>query len=181
MPDDLNLAVSLFFITFILFQPPSAAVGRWLGGKHWIPVMMVRGTRPKNNATTAIGGLTNSRTARLGLCYLGAGVCQGPWWVPSPDLLVLFRVDESPINLCVVGHRFTNRNPPPDRRLRSRILPHRRGIPLVLLLPIRPRREGRALLWPICRCGRLFRGHLYVAKRKLRLIPSKRGGVFADV
>ncbi|TKW48658.1 putative transporter, partial [Colletotrichum tanaceti] len=41
VPDDLNLAVSLFFITFILFQPPSAAIGRWLGGKHWIPIMML--------------------------------------------------------------------------------------------------------------------------------------------
>ncbi|TDZ16575.1 putative transporter [Colletotrichum orbiculare MAFF 240422] len=41
VPDDLNLAVSLFFITFVLFQPPSAAVGRWLGAKHWIPIMMV--------------------------------------------------------------------------------------------------------------------------------------------
>ncbi|KAF6802252.1 allantoate transport protein [Colletotrichum sojae] len=40
-PDDLNLAVSLFFITFVLFQPPSAAIGRWLGAKHWIPIMMV--------------------------------------------------------------------------------------------------------------------------------------------
>ncbi|KAK1980648.1 major facilitator superfamily transporter [Colletotrichum cereale] len=41
MPDDLNLAVSLFFITFVLFQPPSAAIGRWLGAKHWIPIMMI--------------------------------------------------------------------------------------------------------------------------------------------
>ncbi|GKT52349.1 putative transporter [Colletotrichum spaethianum] len=41
VPDDLNLAVSLFFITFVLFQPPSAAVGRWLGAKHWIPIMML--------------------------------------------------------------------------------------------------------------------------------------------
>ncbi|OLN87016.1 High-affinity nicotinic acid transporter 1 [Colletotrichum chlorophyti] len=40
-PDDLNLAVSLFFITFVLLQPPSAAVGRWLGAKHWIPIMML--------------------------------------------------------------------------------------------------------------------------------------------
>ncbi|KAK1540344.1 major facilitator superfamily transporter [Colletotrichum paranaense] len=40
-PDDLNLAVSLFFITFVLFQPPSAAVGRWLGAKYWIPIMML--------------------------------------------------------------------------------------------------------------------------------------------
>jgi hypothetical protein len=40
-PDDLNLAVSLFFVTFVLFQPPSAAMGRWMGAKHWIPIMMV--------------------------------------------------------------------------------------------------------------------------------------------
>ncbi|KAH3904308.1 hypothetical protein HBH56_236400 [Parastagonospora nodorum] len=39
-PDDLNLAVSLFFVTFVLFQPPSAAMGRWLGAKRWIPIMM---------------------------------------------------------------------------------------------------------------------------------------------
>jgi hypothetical protein len=41
-PDDLNLAVSLFFVTFVIFQPPSAAMGRWLGAKHWITFMMVR-------------------------------------------------------------------------------------------------------------------------------------------
>ncbi|KAJ4985597.1 major facilitator superfamily transporter [Stagonosporopsis vannaccii] len=40
-PDDLNLAVSLFFITFVLLQPPSAAMGRWLGAKHWITIMML--------------------------------------------------------------------------------------------------------------------------------------------
>jgi hypothetical protein len=40
-PDDLNLAVSLFFITFVLLQPPSAAAGRWLGARHWITIMMV--------------------------------------------------------------------------------------------------------------------------------------------
>ncbi|KAJ6274785.1 major facilitator superfamily domain-containing protein [Bipolaris maydis] len=39
--DDLNLAVSLFFITFVLLQPPSAAVGRWLGAKHWITIIMI--------------------------------------------------------------------------------------------------------------------------------------------
>ena len=38
---DLNLAVSLFFITFVLFQPISSAVGRRIGAKHWIPVIMV--------------------------------------------------------------------------------------------------------------------------------------------
>jgi hypothetical protein len=36
------LATSLFFITFILFQPPSAAMGRWLGAKYWIPFIMVK-------------------------------------------------------------------------------------------------------------------------------------------
>ncbi|KAF1846168.1 major facilitator superfamily transporter [Cucurbitaria berberidis CBS 394.84] len=40
-PDDLNLAVSLFFITFVLLQPPSAAVGRWVGAKHWITIIML--------------------------------------------------------------------------------------------------------------------------------------------
>jgi MFS family permease len=40
-PNDLNLAVSLFFITFVLFQPISSAVGRRVGAKHWIPVIMV--------------------------------------------------------------------------------------------------------------------------------------------
>jgi len=40
-PEDFNLAVSLFFVTFVLFQPLSAAVGWWLGPWHWIPVIMV--------------------------------------------------------------------------------------------------------------------------------------------
>ena len=38
---DLNLAVSLFFITFVLFQPISSAIGRRVGAKHWIPFIMV--------------------------------------------------------------------------------------------------------------------------------------------
>ncbi|KAA8621302.1 Major facilitator superfamily transporter [Pyrenophora tritici-repentis] len=38
--DDLNFAVSVFFITFVLLQPPSAAIGRWLGAKHWITIIM---------------------------------------------------------------------------------------------------------------------------------------------
>ncbi|UKZ83338.1 hypothetical protein TrVFT333_011146 [Trichoderma virens FT-333] len=38
-PEDLNLAVSLFFITFVLFQPPSAAMGRWVGPQNWIPFL----------------------------------------------------------------------------------------------------------------------------------------------
>lgn len=40
-PEDLNLAVSLFFVTFVLLQPFSAAVGRAVGAERWIPVMMV--------------------------------------------------------------------------------------------------------------------------------------------
>jgi MFS family permease len=38
---DLNLAVSLFFITFVIFQPISSAVGRRVGAKNWIPFIMV--------------------------------------------------------------------------------------------------------------------------------------------
>lgn len=40
-PDDLNLAVSLFFVTFVTLQPASAAMGRWLGAKNWIPIIMM--------------------------------------------------------------------------------------------------------------------------------------------
>jgi hypothetical protein len=39
--DDLNLAVSLFFTTFVVFQPFSSAVGWWVGPKWWIPFIMV--------------------------------------------------------------------------------------------------------------------------------------------
>ena len=39
--DNLNFAVSIFFVTFVTFQPFSAAMGRWLGPKHWIPFIMV--------------------------------------------------------------------------------------------------------------------------------------------
>lgn len=41
LPDDLNLAVSLLFVTFVLFQVPSAAVGQWLGPSTWLPIMML--------------------------------------------------------------------------------------------------------------------------------------------
>ena len=41
-PEDLNTAVSLFFVTFVTFQPLSAAVGRWVGARNWIPILMVR-------------------------------------------------------------------------------------------------------------------------------------------
>lgn len=41
-PDDLNFAVSIFFLTFVLLQPLSAAVGRAIGAEKWIPLMMVR-------------------------------------------------------------------------------------------------------------------------------------------
>lgn len=40
-PEDLNTAVSLFFATFVTFQPLSAAVGRYLGARNWIPILMV--------------------------------------------------------------------------------------------------------------------------------------------
>lgn len=40
-PDDLNEAVSLFFVTFVVLQPVSAAAGRYIGAKHWIPLLMV--------------------------------------------------------------------------------------------------------------------------------------------
>lgn len=40
LPDDLNEAVSLFFVTFVVLQPASAAVGRYLGARHWISIMM---------------------------------------------------------------------------------------------------------------------------------------------
>ncbi|KAK7428742.1 hypothetical protein QQZ08_004667 [Neonectria magnoliae] len=40
-PDDLNEAVSLFFVTFVVLQPPSAAVGRYVGARHWIPITMI--------------------------------------------------------------------------------------------------------------------------------------------
>ncbi len=40
-PDDLNFAVSLFFVTFVVLQIPSAAIGRLVGAKHWITIMMV--------------------------------------------------------------------------------------------------------------------------------------------
>ncbi|KAI8932479.1 hypothetical protein NX059_010664 [Plenodomus lindquistii] len=40
-PDDLNLAVSLFFIPFVLLQPLSAAIGQWIGAKYWISAMML--------------------------------------------------------------------------------------------------------------------------------------------
>ncbi|KAF4986218.1 hypothetical protein FDECE_16066 [Fusarium decemcellulare] len=39
-PDDLNEAVSLFFVTFVVLQPVSAAVGRYIGARHWIPFLM---------------------------------------------------------------------------------------------------------------------------------------------
>ncbi|KAK0617691.1 major facilitator superfamily transporter [Immersiella caudata] len=39
-PDEFNLAVSLFYLTFVLFQPISAGVGGWVGPNHWMPFMM---------------------------------------------------------------------------------------------------------------------------------------------
>ncbi|KAM7185714.1 MFS general substrate transporter [Rhypophila sp. PSN 637] len=39
-PDDLNLAVTVFFVTFVVFQPLSAAAGRWFGPQNWMPAIM---------------------------------------------------------------------------------------------------------------------------------------------
>lgn len=45
-PEDLNTAVSLFFVTFVTLQPLSAAVGRWVGARNWIPILMVGRLHP---------------------------------------------------------------------------------------------------------------------------------------
>lgn len=39
--NEVNDAVSLFFVTFVVFQPISAACGRIFGAKYWIPFLMV--------------------------------------------------------------------------------------------------------------------------------------------
>lgn len=38
--NDVNNAVSLFFVTFVIFQPISAACGRMVGPKYWMPFIM---------------------------------------------------------------------------------------------------------------------------------------------
>jgi hypothetical protein len=45
-PNDLNDAVSLFFVTFVTLQPISAAAGRWMGAKNWVPIIMVSSGEP---------------------------------------------------------------------------------------------------------------------------------------
>ncbi|PWN53886.1 MFS general substrate transporter [Violaceomyces palustris] len=40
-PTSINNATSLFFITFICFQPVSAALGKRVGARYWIPFLMV--------------------------------------------------------------------------------------------------------------------------------------------
>lgn len=129
VPDDLNLAVSLFFITFVVLQPPSAAVGRWLGAKHWIPIMMVRGFQPKHNPTKILIYVLTHKKLGWGLVTLGQAFIKG-----RGTLLLILCIAELSNKLIVV--RFPHYNPPPDRRFRSRLLPHRRRLPFVLLLPI---------------------------------------------
>ncbi|UPX12123.1 uncharacterized protein EKO05_0002692 [Ascochyta rabiei] len=70
--DDLNLAVSLFFVTFVLLQPPSAAVGIWLGAKHWIAVMML-GWGTSTLAHAFIRGRPSLITLRLMVGAFEAG------------------------------------------------------------------------------------------------------------
>ncbi|KAB8079437.1 major facilitator superfamily domain-containing protein [Aspergillus leporis] len=38
--NDVNDAVSLFFVTFVIFRPISAACGRLVGPKYWMPFLM---------------------------------------------------------------------------------------------------------------------------------------------
>ncbi|KAK4228688.1 high-affinity nicotinic acid transporter [Podospora fimiseda] len=40
-PDDLNFAVSIFFVAFVFFQPISTGIGRWMGPNRWLPIMMM--------------------------------------------------------------------------------------------------------------------------------------------
>jgi hypothetical protein len=72
-PDDLNLAVSLFFVTFVLLQPPSAAVGRWLGAKHWITIIMA--SQPNELRIQSV--ISKTKTDRMGYLYTSA--CLHPW------------------------------------------------------------------------------------------------------
>jgi MFS family permease len=51
---DLNFAVSLFFVTFVIFQPISSAVGRRIGAKNWIPIILVRSESPGTQVYTNI-------------------------------------------------------------------------------------------------------------------------------
>ena len=80
-PADLNYATSLFFITFVIFQPISAAVGRWVGPKHWIPFMMVRhrlsllGTRDLYQRDTNAVLLIDF----MGSCYHWPGLHSRTW------------------------------------------------------------------------------------------------------
>jgi MFS family permease len=39
--NDVNDAVSLFFVTFVIFQPISSGCGRIVGPKYWIPFLMI--------------------------------------------------------------------------------------------------------------------------------------------
>jgi hypothetical protein len=42
--NDVNNAVSLFYVTFVIFQPISSACGRLVGPTYWMPFLMVSST-----------------------------------------------------------------------------------------------------------------------------------------
>lgn len=94
LPDDFNLAVSLFFITFVLFQPPSTAVGQLIGARHWIAIMMVSlFVRLRSN-------LTELRIAGLGSHY--SCTC----FHPRQDILDSFEADGRCVRSWLLPHRL---------------------------------------------------------------------------
>ena len=84
LPSDLNYATSLFFITFVIFQPISAAIGRYVGPKHWIPFLMVcfsTAARPEQFHLLASHGLTIARSGVLGSYHHRTGFHPWSWYV----------------------------------------------------------------------------------------------------
>ncbi|EUC41303.1 hypothetical protein COCMIDRAFT_8948 [Bipolaris oryzae ATCC 44560] len=71
-PDDLNLAVSLFFITFVLLQPPSAAIG-W--GVFTVAHAFIRGPRALLAVRLMIGAF-ESGFYPTAIAYLSSFYCR---------------------------------------------------------------------------------------------------------
>ncbi|KAF7715437.1 MFS-type transporter [Penicillium ucsense] len=71
-PNDVNDSVSLFFVTFVIFQPISAAVGRLVGAKFWIPTLMfLWGGLTVANAFVHGRGQLIAVRLLIGLCEAG--------------------------------------------------------------------------------------------------------------
>ncbi|KAK4046566.1 hypothetical protein OIO90_006517 [Microbotryomycetes sp. JL221] len=71
-----NNAVTLFFITFILFQPLSAAIGKRLGVRIWIPILMICwGTLTIAHAWTRNEGMLIGLRLMIGLFEAGFYAC----------------------------------------------------------------------------------------------------------